>query len=117
MIECGEGLGFTREPRDTVGVVGKRLGQNLDRDVAIQLRIARAIHLAHSAFAKLRDDFIGPEFHAYLHRVSLASARPRRSSRVISPRTKAGPPAPRRLTISYVPTRAPLDRLMTTSEL
>ena len=31
------------------------------RDVAIELRVARAIDLAHPAFAKLRDDAIGAE--------------------------------------------------------
>ena len=31
------------------------------RDVAIQLRVARAIHLAHAAGADLRGDFVGAE--------------------------------------------------------
>jgi hypothetical protein len=34
------------------GITGKRLRQDLDRHVAIQLVIARAIHLAHPAAAR-----------------------------------------------------------------
>ena len=39
----------------------ERLGQDLDRDVSVQLRVARSIHLAHPAFANLRDDFVDAE--------------------------------------------------------
>ena len=31
------------------------------RDLAIQLRVARAIHLPHAAFADLRGDFVDAE--------------------------------------------------------
>jgi hypothetical protein len=31
---------------------------DLDRDLAIQLRVARAIDLAHAAGAERRDDFV-----------------------------------------------------------
>ena len=34
------------------------VGQDLDRDVAIQLRVARAIDLAHSACAQRREDLV-----------------------------------------------------------
>ena len=40
------------ESREAIGIVGERLGQDLDRDVALQLRIARAIDLAHAARAE-----------------------------------------------------------------
>ena len=41
------------EPGEAVGVVREHgFGQDLERDVAIQLRIARAIHLAHAAGAE-----------------------------------------------------------------
>ena len=54
MIERRERLGFALEPRKPIGVVGERLWQDLDRDVAIQLRVPRSKHLAHAAFADLR---------------------------------------------------------------
>ena len=95
VIQSGEGLGLALEPHQAVGIGGDRLGQHFERDVTFESQIARAIDLAHPAFAKLRDDFIGPEFRAYLHRATLASARPRRSSRVAADsRAEAGPPSP-----------------------
>ena len=42
-------------------VGGERLRQDLDGDVAIELRVARAIHLAHAAFAQLGEDLIRAE--------------------------------------------------------
>ena len=39
----------------------ERLGQDLDRDVAIQLRVARAKDLAHAAFADRRSDLVDAE--------------------------------------------------------
>ena len=38
--------------------------QDLDRDGAIQARVARTIHLTHAACAKRRLNFIGSEFRA-----------------------------------------------------
>jgi hypothetical protein len=35
--------------------VRERLGQDLDRDVAIQPGVTAAIHLSHAAFADPRD--------------------------------------------------------------
>ena len=35
-----------------IGIGGEGLRQHFKSDVAIQLRIARAIHLAHTAFAE-----------------------------------------------------------------
>ena len=45
-----------------VDSTGRR--QNLQRDVAIELRIAGAVHLAHSAGAERRHDFIRAETRA-----------------------------------------------------
>jgi len=50
MIEGGEHLRFALEARQSLGVVRDRAQQHFDRDVAIQLRVARAIHGAHAAF-------------------------------------------------------------------
>jgi hypothetical protein len=74
MIERREHLRFTFEPRDTVGVSRKTFGQNLQRDIAVEVRVFRAIDLAHSSFAKLGEDAIWPECLADLdHLASLAS--------------------------------------------
>ena len=59
MVECGERLRLAREPRYALAIAGHGLGKRLDGDVPVQLRIARAIHLTHAAFAQLGDDFVG----------------------------------------------------------
>ena len=65
MIERGEDLRFALEAREAIGIVGEGLGQDLDRDVAIELRIARAIDLAHAAGPKGREDFVRAEASAW----------------------------------------------------
>src|ERR1700693_2634643 len=42
----------------------KRFGQDFDGHVAPELGVVRLIHLAHSARANLREDFVGAEFGA-----------------------------------------------------
>src|SRR5688572_29257380 len=59
VIERGEHLRFAREPREAIGIERERCRQYFDGHVAIELRIARAIHLAHSPGAERREDFIG----------------------------------------------------------
>jgi hypothetical protein len=61
VIQGRERLGFALEPRDAVGVSREVLGQDLQRNVAIELRIARAIDHAHPALAEWRKDFIGAD--------------------------------------------------------
>ena len=48
-------------PREPVGVAGERVGQYLQRDIAIELRVARAECLAHPARADAGDDFVDAE--------------------------------------------------------
>jgi hypothetical protein len=64
VIEGRERLGFTLKARDTFGIVGERFGKDLDRDVAIKPRIARALHLTHAARAERGKDFVRPESSA-----------------------------------------------------
>ena len=58
MVERGERLRFALEAHQPIGIGPQTLGQDLQRDVAIELGIARAIHLAHAAFADERRDFV-----------------------------------------------------------
>src|SRR5579872_939136 len=44
--------------------MGEMLGKNFDGDRAIEARVARAVHFAHSAGAERRLNFIGPEFRS-----------------------------------------------------
>ena len=54
-------LRFALEPRQPVRIMRERRRAGLDRDVAIQLRVARPIDLAHAAFADRRGDFVDAE--------------------------------------------------------
>ena len=67
MIERGEHLRFAGESRDAIRVVRKAVGQDLERNVATELRIAGAIHCSHSAFAQFRSDAIRAQDLAELH--------------------------------------------------
>ena len=61
MVQRRQRLGFALEARQPLGVVGEGLGQDLDRDVATQLGVGRAIDLAHAAGAEGGDNFIRAE--------------------------------------------------------
>ena len=61
MIQRRDGPRLLLEATDAIGVGGERLGENLDRHVTTQTRIARAIHLAHAAGTEGSFDHVGPE--------------------------------------------------------
>jgi len=52
MVQRGQELRLAMEARDAVGFVREALRDDLQGDIASELRIARAIDLAHSAGAK-----------------------------------------------------------------
>ena len=53
MVQRRQGPGLAFEPGSALGIRGKGVGQDLDGDIAIEPRVARAIHLSHAAFADL----------------------------------------------------------------
>jgi hypothetical protein len=61
MIQRREQLRFTFEPSEALRIPGDEFRQNLDCNVAIQVRIAGAIHFAHTARAEGGEDFVRPE--------------------------------------------------------
>jgi len=61
MIERRQGLRLVLETRQVAGVGGERLGQNLERHFAVQLGVARAVHLSHSSRAERGDDLVGAD--------------------------------------------------------
>jgi hypothetical protein len=61
MIELRDGVGFPFEPIAEFSVSGERCRQDLDRDEAIEPRVARLVDLAHTALAEERHDFVGAE--------------------------------------------------------
>ena len=64
MVQCGEGLRFTVEPRQALGVGSNRRGQHLDGDLPRQVGVRCAIHLAHPTGADLGGDFVRAEARA-----------------------------------------------------
>ena len=61
MRERGDGLGLALESGERFGVAGELVGQDLDRDVALQPRVARPVDLAHPARAERGEDLVGAE--------------------------------------------------------
>ena len=61
MIQRREDFGLALKARQSVGISGKRGRQDLDGDLTFQLRVRRPIHLAHTAFADRRGDFVDAE--------------------------------------------------------
>ena len=108
VVQCRKRLGFALEAGDPFGVSGERRGQDLDRHITIELRIARAVHLPHSAFADLREDAVRADRVPYYHgALAMASADALKSALRACARTEAGPPAPIWAAISYGPRRVP----------
>ena len=52
MIQRGERAGLLLETSESVGILREEVGQYLDRDRTLELRVVRAIDLAHSARAE-----------------------------------------------------------------
>lgn len=53
--------GFTIEALPELRVGGQGAGQDLDRNGAVESRVARSVDLAHSARPERREDFVGAE--------------------------------------------------------
>src|SRR5580765_5596374 len=70
MVERGEELGFAFEAGDAIGIDSEEFRQDLQRDIAIQLRVARAIDLAHPAGTQWGKDLVRAESCAGLERHS-----------------------------------------------
>jgi hypothetical protein len=61
MVQRGEDLRLAAEAREALLIVRERDRQHLDRDVAVESRVARAEHLAHAARADRREDVVWSE--------------------------------------------------------
>ena len=61
MVQRRGGAGFLLESTEAIDVGRERRGQDFDRDVTSEPRIARTVDLAHAAGAEGGDDFVGAE--------------------------------------------------------
>ena len=64
VVEPAGGLGFLLEPAQAFGVQRERRGQHLDRDVALQALVARAVDLAHPSGAEEAEDLVRTELRS-----------------------------------------------------
>ena len=61
MVERGHGAGFTPESRQALRIGGDLGRQHLERDIAAEPRIVRAIDVAHPAGTEGRQDLVGAD--------------------------------------------------------
>src|SRR4029450_269190 len=64
MRERGNGLGLPLEAREAARVVCDEAGEDFDRDITIQLRVACPIDLAHPPCTDLAEDVVATEARA-----------------------------------------------------
>jgi hypothetical protein len=64
VVECGKRSRFALQPAEKFGVTRDVLWEDLQRDIAIERRIARAIDLAHAARAYGSGHCIRPDARA-----------------------------------------------------
>jgi hypothetical protein len=64
MRELGDRARLALEACERLGVVGQLGGEDLDRDVAIEFRVARLVDLAHAAGPERGEDFVRAEARA-----------------------------------------------------
>jgi hypothetical protein len=62
------------EPPEPAGVVGKLRRQDLDRHVAAQPRVGRAVHLSHGAGAQTLADLVRTQARSAIHRRTFLDA-------------------------------------------
>ena len=61
VIQRGQRLRFACEARQPIGVIGKRVRQTLEGNIAIESGVARPPYLPHPAFAEGRGDLVDAE--------------------------------------------------------
>jgi hypothetical protein len=64
MIQAGDRLRLAFKTLPQSWVIRKLLRKNLDGDRAVQTRVARAVHLSHSARSEWRNNLVWPESSA-----------------------------------------------------
>ena len=85
MVQRCQGDGFPLKPGDSVGITAEFTGKDLDCDIALQLRVASSVDIAHPARTQMRLQFIGSELLsnelAGLRSADFATVRGRRRRR------------------------------------
>ena len=96
MVERGEHTGLPVEPREPFGIGRESGGEHLDGHLAMEPRVASAIHLAHAARTERGKDLVEAETRA-----GRKAHRPPVRGRILSPgQAEAGPARRRRRSAS-----------------
>jgi hypothetical protein len=74
-IQRGQRPRFAAEPREALGVVGHRVRQDLQGDIASESRVARPVDLAHAAGPDPGDDLVGADVCAWWQRHVISRLR------------------------------------------
>ena len=61
MVQLADGSHLTLKPRDARLVLHLVLGQHLDRDDLVELRVPRLVDRSHATFANLRQQLVIPQ--------------------------------------------------------
>jgi hypothetical protein len=61
MVERSQNLSLALKAVQPIGIVSEMVGQEFQRDVALELSISRAINHTHPTFAERRRNFIGSD--------------------------------------------------------
>ena len=61
MVEAGEDLRLPREPGEPIRITGEGVGEDLQRHLAVELRVGGLPDLAHAALAQECGDVVVPE--------------------------------------------------------
>jgi hypothetical protein len=64
VIQRGEPFGFSLKSGEAIVIMDERCGQDFQRDITIQLRVARVADLSHAIRAEAGDDLIRSESRA-----------------------------------------------------
>ena len=75
VVEAGDGLRLALEAGPDLLVGRQVLRQHLDRDLAAKAGVLRAVHLAHAAGAKRREDLVGAQLRSVLEHFGCLSYR------------------------------------------
>ena len=77
MVELSEELRLALETGEALGILGEGGGQNLERHLAVELRVVGAVDLAHAAFTELGGDAATGDVVTYDGReIAPSGARP-----------------------------------------
>src|SRR5262245_50515948 len=77
--EGRDGLGLPLEPLAELRIGGLRVGEDLDRDGAVQARVPRLVDFAHAAGAERGEDFVRAEARTNLANPGLEGSLMRRT--------------------------------------